>query len=87
MQAVVRPDMQGRVMGLVTSAATAMAPLGLLIAGPVSDLIGIRTWFWIAGTVTLLMGIAGFFIPAVMNVENNREDQMSEQESAKPASA
>jgi MFS transporter, DHA3 family, macrolide efflux protein len=71
LQSVVRKDMQGRVMSLVNSAATAMTPIGLLIAGPVSDLIGIRTWYWIAGLISLLMGLAGFFIPAVMNVEDN----------------
>ncbi|MBI5297996.1 MAG: MFS transporter [Chloroflexi bacterium] len=73
LQSNVRPDMQGRVMALVNSVATAMTPLGLMIAGPVSDAIGIRAWYWIAGILTLLMGLAGFFIPAVMNVENNRE--------------
>jgi DHA3 family macrolide efflux protein-like MFS transporter len=73
LQSNVRPDMQGRVMALVGSVATAMTPLGLMIAGPVSDVIGIRAWYWIAGILTLLMGLAGFFIPAVMNVENNRE--------------
>lgn len=60
-------------MALVNSVATAMTPLGLLIAGPVSDVIGIRAWYWIAGILTLLMGLAGFFMPLVMNVENNRE--------------
>jgi DHA3 family macrolide efflux protein-like MFS transporter len=65
--------MQGRVMGLVSSASAAMTPLGLLIAGPVSEVIGIRAWYWIAGVVTLLMGAAGFFIPAVMNVEDNHD--------------
>ena len=73
LQSIVRPDMQGRVMALVGSFATAMTPLGLLVAGPVSDAIGIRAWYWIAGTVTLLMGIAGFFIPAVMHVEDQRD--------------
>jgi DHA3 family macrolide efflux protein-like MFS transporter len=73
MQSVVRHDMQGRVNSLVNSAASAMAPLGLLIAGPVSDWIGVRSWYWIAGIVSLLIGVIGFFIPAVMNVENNHE--------------
>src|SRR5215211_4313678 len=71
LQSIVRKDMQGRAKSLVNSAATAMTPVGLLIAGPVSDLIGIRTWYWSAGIVSLLMGFAGFFIPTVMNVEDN----------------
>jgi len=54
------------------SAATAMSPLSLLVAGPVSDAIGIRTWFWFGGLLCLLMGLVAFFVPAIMNVENNR---------------
>jgi DHA3 family macrolide efflux protein-like MFS transporter len=84
-QAIIRPDMQGRVNGLVTSVATAMTPLGLLIAGPVSDLIGIRSWYWIAGIVSLTMGILGFFIPAIMNVEDSRDPEAIEVQSIAPA--
>lgn len=72
-QAVIRNDMQGRVMSLVNSAATAISPLGLLIAGPLSDALGLQVWFWAGGIICLLIGFAGFFVPAVMNVENNRE--------------
>lgn len=77
MQAKVRPDMQGRVMSLVGSAATAMAPLGLLIAGPVSDFIGIRSWYFIAGLVTIFMGFLGFSLPAVMYIEDERPNGSS----------
>lgn len=77
LQAVIRRDMQGRVMALVNSAATAISPLGLLIAGPLSDFIGIRTWFWIAGIGTMLMGLSGFLIPSVMNVETNHNDMQA----------
>ena len=74
LQSTVRPDMQGRVMSLINSVATAMSPLSLLIAGPVSDWLGIRVWYWIGGSLCLLMGLAAFFIPVVMNVENNRSE-------------
>jgi len=77
-QSVIRQDMQGRVMSLVNSTATAMAPLGLLIAGPLSDAFGIRVWFWMGGLICLFIGVAGFFIPTVMNIENNQETTLPE---------
>lgn len=73
MQTVVRPDMQGRVMSLVNSGATAISPLGLLIAGPVSDWLGIRVWFWVGGILCILIAVAAFFRPVIMNVEERGE--------------
>ena len=71
-QAVVEPDMQGRVFTLMGSVSGAMSPLGLIIAAPVADKLGIQTWFIIGGIVTFVMGIAGYFIPAAMNLEDGR---------------
>ena len=73
MQSIVRPDMQGRVMSLVNSGATAISPLGLLLAGPFSDWLGIRVWFWLGGMLCVLIAIAAFFRPAIMNVESHHE--------------
>jgi len=73
MQSIVRPDMQGRVMSLLQSGATAISPLGLLIAGPFSDLFGIRVWFWAGGIICVLIAVGAFFVPTIMNVENVRE--------------
>jgi len=73
LQSIIRPDMQGRVMSLLNSGATAISPIGLLIAGPFSDWFGIRVWFWAGGFVCVIIAIAGFFIPAVMGIENHKE--------------
>jgi DHA3 family macrolide efflux protein-like MFS transporter len=73
MQTIVRPDMQGRVMSLVNSGATAISPLGLLIAGPFSDWLGIRVWFWAGGILCVMIAVAAFFRPVIMNVESHNE--------------
>jgi len=69
LQATVDPNMQGRVFTLTGSLSTAMMPIGLAFAGPLSDWLGIQTWFLIGGGACILMGFAGFVIPAVMNIE------------------
>ncbi len=74
MQSVVEPGMQGRVFTLLGSVATAMTPLGLIIAGPVADKFGVQTWFILGGIVTAAMGVAGYFIPAVVNIEQNHSN-------------
>ncbi|MBU0492189.1 MAG: MFS transporter [Chloroflexi bacterium] len=69
-QAVVPPEMQGRVFSLLISAAQVATPLGLAIAGPVADVLGAQSWWLIAGTVITAMGVGAFFVPAIMQIEN-----------------
>ncbi len=73
LQATVEPGMQGRVFTLGCSLATAMMPIGLALAGPLSDAFGIQIWFIIGGVVTLLMGVLGISIPAVRDIEKGRK--------------
>jgi len=73
-QAAVAPEMQGRVFTLIQSMAGGMSPIGLIIAGPVADKIGVQAWFIIGGIVTALMGISSFFVPAIMRFEDGRNE-------------
>lgn len=82
MQAVIAPEMQGRVLTLVISLSSAMAPIGLMMAGPASDWLGVRTWFMFAGVVTLLAGTAGFFMPVLIHVEDGRSDESAPEQSS-----
>jgi MFS transporter, DHA3 family, macrolide efflux protein len=69
LQATVAADYQGRVLTLVGSLAGAMAPLGLVLAAPITELAGVRSWYATGGAVCLAMGIAGFFLPSLMRIE------------------
>jgi DHA3 family macrolide efflux protein-like MFS transporter len=68
-QAAVAPEMQGRVFTLVSSLAAGMSPLGLIVAGPVADALGVQTWFVVGGMGTLLIALIGASIPSVMNLD------------------
>jgi DHA3 family macrolide efflux protein-like MFS transporter len=78
LQAKVAAQMQGRVFMLVASASGVMSPLGMAIAGPVADALGVQFWFVMAGLVGVLMGIGAFFIPALMNLEDAKREQRAE---------
>lgn len=71
-QSTVEPDMQARIFSLLTSLCGGMALVGLMIAGPVTDNVGIQSWFLISGALCVLMAVAGLFTPAVMNIEEKR---------------
>lgn len=85
LQATVDPEMQGRVFTLVFTAATAISPLGLLIAGPLSEIYGIPTWYIIGGSLCALAGVYGFLSKPVMTVEAGRKVPL--EDSAGPASS
>jgi len=71
LQEVVAPEMQGRVFTLVTSLCNAATPIGMAIAGPLADAVGVRALYVVSGVVQILLGIGSFFIPAIMQLEEN----------------
>ncbi len=69
LQSVVPAEMQGRVFNLLQSAAGAMIPLGLVVAGPLADSLGVRFWFLIAGVAMAAMGVGALFVPAITRLD------------------
>jgi DHA3 family macrolide efflux protein-like MFS transporter len=69
MQARVPAEMQGRVMGVTSSICTAMMPLSMMIAAPVAEFLGLRVWYWLGGTLVMLIGLAAFFVPSIRALE------------------
>jgi DHA3 family macrolide efflux protein-like MFS transporter len=68
-QSIVAPEMQGRIISLLMASAAAMAPLSLIVAGPISDALGIRVWYLVAGVTCVVIGVAGFFVRPVVELE------------------
>jgi DHA3 family macrolide efflux protein-like MFS transporter len=80
LQAMVAPEMQGRVFTVAGSLSLAMMPLSLAVAGPVADAVGIRTWYVVGGAIFALMGASAFFVPAIVNIEQNHHGHTTEDE-------
>ena len=68
-QSTVAPEMQGRVFTLLTSLVTLMSPIGLIIAGPIAEWLGLHTWYIAGGLITLLMALSGFFNSTLLSIE------------------
>jgi len=49
-----------------------MAPVGLAIAGPVADAVGLRTIWYISGGAIFLLFAAAFFSRDLMNIETQK---------------
>ena len=70
LQSLVPPEMQGRILTIVMAVSSAMAPVGLSMAGPVSDVFGVQIWFVLGGLVMVFFGVASFFITSMRDMES-----------------
>jgi DHA3 family macrolide efflux protein-like MFS transporter len=69
-QALIPPDLQGRVLSLISSLTQGLSPFGLLIAGPFADAFGVQTWWVMAAVFISIMGIVALSIPSVAHIED-----------------
>jgi MFS family permease len=83
-QSTVEPEMQARIFSLLSSVGTGMTPVGLIVAGPVADRVGIQAWFLLGGALCIVMAVVGLFTPAVMDIEENRSVMADPQGNAVP---
>lgn len=83
-QSVIRPDMQGRVFSLIGAACTAMMPLSLMIAGPLSDLLGLRVWYLVGGGLCIVVALVAFFLPSLRELEKHARKGGEQPEQSQP---
>jgi DHA3 family macrolide efflux protein-like MFS transporter len=80
LQASVAPEMQGRVLTLVGSLLNLTSPIGLVIAGPVSDRLGLQVWYVVGGALTAVAGLVGLVTPVIVNIEQNNNGAAAAEE-------
>lgn len=68
-QATVAPEYQGRVFTLMASVAAAMTPVGLLLATPIAELAGVRSWYLAGGMACAILGAATFLVRPILEME------------------
>lgn len=71
MQASVPPAMQGRVFTLMRSGFSSAPLIGLVIAGPLAELWGVRPWFVLGGVAMICIGVLGFMLHQIREFEDN----------------
>ncbi len=72
-QSRIPAEMQGRVFSTVGSLAAAMMPLSMLVAAPIAELMGVRAWFLLGGGLCILIGLAGFGVPDIVQLEAQQD--------------
>jgi MFS transporter, DHA3 family, macrolide efflux protein len=71
LQTTIEPHMQGRFFSTMTSVAGLAAPIGLMLAGPVAELLGVRSWFIGGGIVCVIMAGAMTQIRSILDMEDS----------------
>lgn len=60
-QETVAPQMMGKVFSMLTAAMTLATPVGLILAGPISEAVGVHLFFAGSGFLMAVVGIVCFF--------------------------
>jgi DHA3 family macrolide efflux protein-like MFS transporter len=56
-QESIAPEMMGKVFSLLMTAMTLSTPVGLLVAGPVAEAVGVDVWFFWSGAALIINAI------------------------------
>jgi MFS transporter, DHA3 family, macrolide efflux protein len=72
-QTSVPNQIQGRVLSLLNTVMGLAGPIGLIIAGPLGDAIGVRGVFIVGGILSAIVCALGFFSSHLMKMEQKSE--------------
>ncbi|HEX7712706.1 MAG TPA: MFS transporter [Bacillota bacterium] len=69
MQETIPKEAHGRAFSVMSSLMSATMPLGLLVAGPVAEINGVASWFFITGVAFFIITGVSFFLIQLQNIK------------------
>ena len=85
-QRLIEPHLLGRVMSLYMAGSSIVAPIALLISGPLADAWGVATWFAVCGAGMLVVGVAMWLTPSVRGLDREAARRAEQAAATAPAS-
>jgi DHA3 family macrolide efflux protein-like MFS transporter len=74
LQSTVPPEMQGRVFTVLMSVSMAAAPIGLALAGPLADWLGVQLWYMLSALICGVIVVWIMLNPAILQLEEKQID-------------
>ncbi|WP_102126144.1 MFS transporter [Deinococcus planocerae] len=74
LQTVIPNQLQGRALSLLSTVMGLAGPVGLALAAPLGEWLGVRGLFVAAGVLSALASLAGFLSPALLRLEGTAAD-------------
>ncbi len=71
LQSIIPNALQGRALSLLNTVMGLAGPIGLLIAGPLAEVIGVRDVFIIGGVLSALVALASLLSPTLRRIEDD----------------
>lgn len=72
-QKTIPQESLGKVISLVTSVMSFSAPVGMFVAGPVSEIIGVSNWMICAGILMLFVGALSYLLTREFDQKTEKE--------------
>ena len=61
-QKTIPPENLGKVLSFITSIMSFTAPVGMFIAGPIAEIIGVSQWMKVAGIIMIIVGCTSYIL-------------------------
>lgn len=69
LQIRIRPEVLGRVFSFIMSLTLIGSPIGILLAVPIAEAIGVQNCFLVLGVILSIISVAMFFVPTIRREE------------------